>query len=282
MSWSVTLPGAPTAATNGWSPTGLYYAWIPTDGTQTWAFSTPVNLSFTVTNLQNVGEGVTLPPGTTCDPNSVGTAWSFDPATAVLVYTPLVASASVAMTAIPCTLNNTMALTVDNAPGGPTNWWRGLHSITATPATLQAQFSGLPSSMLPGQTAHGTLTCSNAGPGPDALNAACTPSIASGGGTISNIVCTPPSPVGTLHDGQSIVCTFDLTAPNTPTVSIDLTGKATATGLDATATANAGMTARLVLLSPTAAAVPTLGEWALLLLGLAMLGMAGLYRKRGV
>jgi len=184
---------------------------------------------------------------------------------------------------IPCTLNNVSTLTLDNTPVSNPNQLRGLHTLTVTPATLQAQFSGLPSTMLPGQTAHGTLTCSNAGPGPNLYGVDCNPTAV--GGTVSNVACTPtvPTPVvpGTpLQNGQSIVCTFDLTAPNTQTMNIDLTGKATADGLDATATANAGMTARLRFFTPSAAAVPTLGEWALMLLALGMLGMASYGYKR--
>jgi hypothetical protein len=195
---------------------------------------------------------------------------------------------------IPCKLNNASTLTLDGT--GFSMWHsRGLYSLNVTPATITAAFSNLPPTVQPGQTITGAkLTCSNAGiglppppKGPDANNANCVPTVASGGGTISNIVCThvpvAPNPVLTvpvtpLQDGESIVCTFNLTLPSTPTINVELEGDATATGLSAST--NAGMTARVWLRTPSNAAVPTLGEWTLALLALAVLGVAGLDYKR--
>jgi len=246
-----------------------------------------------MTNMQGHMEGAVFPLGTVCDLSgldpTLAAEFDFNAATATLAHTgPDGGPGSASQEAvIPCTLNNTMVLTLDGT-GLQQTFARGLHSLTVAPATLQAQFSGLPSLIKPGQTVQGKLTCSNIGSGqtppqtgPDALNVTCDPTIASGGGTLTNVVCTPPSPVGTLHDGQSIVCTFDLTAPNTSTVNMALTGTTTADGLFATTATRSpgGMTATLWL-SSVAAAVPTLGEWALVLLGLAMLGVAGFHYKR--
>ena len=236
-------------------------------------------------------EGMMLPIGTSCDLSGLDPAlgFTFDPNTGRLAHEGPDESYEANTAKIPCTLNNVTALTLDGT-GFRLNLLRGLNSITVAPATLQAQFSGLPSTIKPGETVQGKLTCSNTGSGqtppqtgPDALNVTCDPAIASGGGSISNVQCTPPTPVGTLHDGQSIVCTFDLTAPNTSTVNIELTGTTTADGLFATTATRSpgGMTATLWL-SSIAAAVPTLNEWALVLLGLAMLGMAGVGFKRRV
>jgi len=313
VGWSVALNPGPSSIAYGWldysdpssAPFAVgsdpawpaYYVWYPRDGNQVWNFSTPVNLSFTITDLQggsNIGrqEGVVLPAGAMCDLSGVDPAefsYIVDPITKIgtLAHIGPHALATpgvfyIGSVLIPCTLNNVTTLTLDGT-GFDLNMQRGLHSLTAAPATLQAQFSGLPSLIKPGETVQGKLTCSNAGPGPDALNVTCDPVIASGGGSISNVQCTPPSPVGTLHDGQSIVCTFDLTAPNTSTVNMQLTGTTTADGLFATTATRSpgGMTATLWL-SSIAAAVPTLNEWALVLLGLAMLGVAGVGFKRRV
>ena len=294
VNWSVALNPGPAVLSDGWNNTLEYYRWAPSEGIQAWTFSTPVNLSFTVNNLQNVLEGVTLPAGTKCTPSADAISWGivFDDSGPLptLIHTETVVNANLGNYPIPCTLNNTTSLTMDTTSGAyPTNL-RGLQSLTAAPATLSAQFSGLPSLIKPGETAHGTLTCSNIGSGqtppqtgPDALNVTCDPVIASGGGSISNVQCTPPTPVGTLHDGQSIVCTFDLTAPNTSTVNMQLTGTTTADGLFATTATRSpgGMTATLWL-SSAAAAVPTLNEWALIVLALGLAGVVGLHRKRRV
>jgi len=245
-----------------------------------------------------------MPAGTTCDLNSLAPAiaaefsYTVTPTATTLVHpgptaigVPPGTPGPIESADIPCTLNNTTSLTFDGT-GLNQTVSRGLHSLTVAPATLSAQFSGLPSLIKPGQTVQGKLICSNTGSGqtppqtgPDALNVTCDPVIASGGGSISNVQCTPPSPVGTLHDGQSIVCTFDLTAPNTSTVNMQLTGTTTADGLFATTATRSpgGMTATIWLRSfVNAAAVPTLGQLALGLLALALLGVAGLRRKRGV
>jgi hypothetical protein len=279
----------------GWTPGAAgsgYYTWEPSGGDQIWSFVSsisdnpiPVNLSFTITGVQGgpdtgTEEGVVLPAGTTCDLSGMDPAWgfTFDAATATLAHTGPSGVLGAQAALIPCSLNNTTsALTLDGT-GFALTLSRGLHSLEVTTPTLTAQFTGLPSSLPPGQTAHGTLTCTNQNPpspdpaSPDALNAGCTPT-ATGGGTISNLVCTPATPVATLHGGDSIVCTFDLTAPNTRTVDIPLTGTATADGLPDVPT-------RLELRYPvTPTSVPTLSEMALALLAL-LLGASAVAAKR--
>jgi hypothetical protein len=302
VDWSVTGGGG-----LGWCVAGgcgdgsgsSYFQWRPNAGNQVWSFSSPVNLEFTVTGLQGglsagVQEGVVLPQGTICNLSTLAPAvaslFSFDdttdPTKPTLAHigpslTPGIGN--LAETAhIPCTLNNTTTLTLDGT-GFYLDFARGLNSLTVIPATITAAFSNLPKSLPPGETATGvTLTCKNDGPGPDAINANCVPSVTNGGGTISSLSCTPGAlPVNPLQDGDAIVCTFDLTAPNTPTVDIQLQGKATADGLnDAVAT---GMTAGARLLFPAAGAatVPTLGQWTLALLALLTLGGAALGMRRG-
>jgi hypothetical protein len=272
------------------TPLGIdsgFYTWFPPDGRQVWTFSTPVNLSFTLTNL-NGGppfpqEGVVLPAGTVCDVSGLDPAFgfTFNAATATLAHTGPDASLAATGALIPCTLNNATQLTLDGT-GFSMTQVRGLHSLTVTPATITAAFSNLPPSLPPGQTATGvSLTCKNDGPGPDAINANCIPSITSGGGGISNLSCTPAAlPVAVLHNGETIVCTFDLTAPNTPVVDIRLQGKATADGLDDAVVA--GMTAGARILSPAGAtAVPTMSELALALLALLTMGAAAVGLRRG-
>jgi hypothetical protein len=292
VDWSVAVSG--TAITQGWcdlttAPVACnsdVYQWQPIEGTQTWTFSTPVNLSFEVSDLQNPNEGVVLPLGTICDTSSANAAgWNgtFNAATATLIAGGTLTT----FANIPCTLNGTniTTLTLDNPAVSNPTYSRGLGSLTVTPATITAQFSNLPPSLPPGQTATGvTLTCANAGPGPDAINADCVPSVTSGGGTISNLSCTPGAlPVNPLQDGDEIVCTFDLTAPNTPTVDIQLQGKATADGLDDAVATGLTAGARLLFPAAGAATVPTLGQWTLALLALLTLGGAalGMRRKQG-
>jgi len=293
VGWSVALNPGP-ATTTGW--VGLYAWRFGTEGNQIWNFHTPVNLSFVVTGLNNATEGVILPAGTTCDLSNLSPSQALqvtfdditDPTKPTLAHTGPTGFPSDFEPKIPCTLNNATTLTLDGT-GFSMYYTLGLYSLTVAPATLQAQFSGLPSLIQPGQTVQGKLTCSNTGSGqtppktgPDALNVTCDPVIASGGGTLNNVVCTPPSPVGTLHDGQSIVCTFDLTAPNTSTVNMQLTGTTTADGLFATTATRSpgGMTATIWLRSASNAAVPTLGQWMLALLAL-LLGALAFAMRRG-
>jgi hypothetical protein len=224
---------------------------------------------------------VVLPAGTLCDVSAaaaVAAQITFNAATATLSHDGPTDPA-VGNIVIPCTLSNATTLTLDGT-GFNQQATRGLSNITVTPATLTAKYTLPATPPLPGQTVQGKLTCANAGPGPDALGVTCDPSGVTGG-TVSNIQCTPAVPVSVLHDGESIVCTFDLTALPTGPVDIQLTGRARATGLDANATTNSGMTdfARLITPSNATASVPTLGEWALALLALVVAGLA--YRQRG-
>src|SRR5690606_35547860 len=74
-------------------------------------------------------------------------------------------------------------------------------------------FTNMPTVLAPGQTATGAiLTWTNDGPDA-AAGAICVATVDEG--TISNVVCTPPTPATVAVNG-SIVCTFDYTAPGTP------------------------------------------------------------------
>jgi len=227
---------------------------------------------------------------------AVAAGFAFYPATAELIHTgPGGSGSAVNYVAIPCWLNSPDTTTLTLTSGTGLTLERGLHTLTVTPATLTAKFSGLPATIKPGETVQGTLTCTNAGPGPNALNVTCNPAIASGGASITNLLCTTPTkpvpappaaslPEAALHDGEEIVCTFGLTAPNTPTVNIELTGTTTADGLFAsTATRSpGGMTSTIWLRSATSTAVPALNPATLAALALALLGLAAFARKRQV
>jgi len=292
VDWSAaTNPGPASGGWVGGFTADGHYQWYPSEGIQKWTFSTPVNLSFVITNLNGYMEGMIMPPGTGCDLSGVDPAlaseFSFNPGTATLVHTGP-SSTAASHPRIPCWLNNVTELTFDGT-GLNQTLTRGMRTLTAAPATLQAQFTGLPSTIKPGQTVQGKLICSNADSGqtppqtgPDALNVTCDPVVASGGGTLGNVQCLPPTPVAVLKDTESIVCTFDLTAPNTPAVNIELTGTTTADGLFvSTATRSpGGMTSTIWLRSATSTAVPALNPAMLAALALALLMLAAFGRKR--
>ena len=132
-----------------------------------------------------------------------------------------------------------------NAAGGPGN--RGtVRVVTNASARLEAAmaaaFSNVPPTLMPGQTSNVTLTCTNNGPGA-AIDAACVPTVASGGATVSNVMCTPPSPAAVLDPGAAMVCTFDLTATSSAG-PVELAGTASGgTGPDAVATAETAVQA---------------------------------------
>src|SRR5690606_13386359 len=86
-------------------------------------------------------------------------------------------------------------------------------TVTSELADMSPGFTNMPTVLAPGQTVTGAiLTCTNAGPDA-AAGAICVPTVDEG--TISNVVCTPPTPATVAVNG-SIVCTFDYTAPGTP------------------------------------------------------------------
>lgn len=132
-----------------------------------------------------------------------------------------------------------------NAAGGPGN--RGtVRVVTNASARLEAAmaaaFSNVPPTLMPGQTSNVTLTCTNNGPGA-AIDAACVPTVASGGATVSNVMCTPPSPAAVLDPGAAMVCTFDLTATSSAG-PVELAGTASGgTGPAAVATAETAVQA---------------------------------------
>ncbi|MGQ0798792.1 MAG: hypothetical protein ACT4NL_01590, partial [Pseudomarimonas sp.] len=105
-------------------------------------------------------------------------------------------------------------------------------SLTIVLADMDAVFGPIPSVVSPGQLLTGlVLTCNNAGPDP-AVQATCVPTVDVG--VISNVICSPATPVASLPNGSAISCTFDYTAPgvaggsNTAATSVLFTGTASA------------------------------------------------------
>ena len=121
-------------------------------------------------------------------------------------------------------------------------------SVVVGAADVSATFGAIPAVISPGQVLTTLeLTCTNIGTAA-ATNADCVPTVDEG--TISNLVCTPATPVN-VDGGDSIVCTFDYTAPgtaggsDTTPVAVEFTGTASADNDDTPAnnvdTANADL-----------------------------------------
>ena len=234
VTWSVNI-GLAWVVPGAGQPGAAYYGFRPMDGVQTWTFSEAVDLVFVVNGLQGPDEGVVLPPGTQCTvpATSLGVVW--ESATSTLVHRGLYNGPSGGVH-VPCTLNNVSSLTLNGASLGPADYRRGLASLTVTrQSSMTAAISGVPATMTTGQSATGTLVCTNAGPG-TAANADCVPSVASGGVAVSNVVCTPQPPVASLPFPGAISCTFTATANAAGPAVVQ--GTATGgTGAPATATA---------------------------------------------
>lgn len=113
------------------SPNPSYYFYRPNeDGTQTWMFSKPVDLEFTVRGLNLGDEGLKFTVGTVCDtsgqPNFV---WDEDEIT--LQHSSATINSD-GLVAIPCTLQNTTELTLDGRNLGSGSGSRGLSSLKIT------------------------------------------------------------------------------------------------------------------------------------------------------
>jgi len=105
---------------------------------------------------------------------------------------------------------------------------------------------------------------------PGSLPANCTPAAGNG-----SFTCTLG---GITRNTSNTPINFQVTTTNTFT-NQPLTAEVTGVTGEVN-TANNKTTLTIPAFAPSAAAIPTLNEWALLLLGLAMLGMAGLRARR--
>ena len=101
-------------------------------------------------------------------------------------------------------------------------------TVTASVADMAAGFSGLPTTVRPGQTLSGLgLICTNTTATGAATAATCAPTVSAG--TVSAVVCNPAAG-GTVAAGAAIACTFSYTAPGAqggadePTLSVVFTG----------------------------------------------------------
>ena len=251
VTWNVNLGG-------GWvaNAAGGYYRYRPsTDGVQTFTFSSPVDLEFGVTDLQNANEGVTLPAGTSCIVPATATGITWNPATFTLQNGPT-RNANGSNHVFACTLSSVSTLTLDGNGMNP-GVRRGLNYLRVTPTatTMTAAYSNVPGSLATGATATGvTLTCTNTGPN-TATNASCVPT-ATGGGTISNLSCTPASPAATLASGSAIVCTFDVAATAAAGGDVVLEGTTAANNAPAVTPVTANIPVTAV---PAAAMTPSFG-----------------------
>ena len=155
--------------------------------------------------------------------------------------------------------------------------------VRAPQAAVTAAIGGIPASLTPGQNASGTVTCANQGPDTVHLTQ-CAPSVPAGGGTITAGTCTPTLPTD-LAANASVVCEFSYTAPNTPG-QVTLAGTATGTLAGAPVTGSGTFDTTIAAAPPGTGgpggvqAVPTLGIWALGLLGALLAGVAGWRRRR--
>ncbi|MPM89474.1 hypothetical protein SDC9_136583 [bioreactor metagenome] len=127
-----------------------------------------------------------------------------------------------------------------------------------------------------GQPVTVTSTCTNAGP--DTAEAAtCSVSGAPVGATT---ICTPTPPIAALAAGAAITCETRFTP--TSTAAITLTTTAGSITADTDPTNDAAPTSVSINSTPQHSdphAVPTLGEWAMLLMSLMLAGL-GAWRVR--
>lgn len=146
--------------------------------------------------------------------------------------------------------------------------------VVVPAAEIQASLSGFNSPVIPGATVTGTATCTNTST-VVALNASCSVSGLPAGAVIS---CSPSSPQVTLAAGSSIICTVSFVAPASGSTVVQVTAGANNDG-DAS---NNTATSTVLVNAPVnqTQAIPTLGEWAMLLLAslMAMLGYARIRR----
>ena len=145
-------------------------------------------------------------------------------------------------------------------------------TVTTLLADMQASAPTTVAST-PGTPVSVTSLCTNAGP--DAADAAtCT---VSGAPADATTVCTPTPPITSLAVGSAISCVTSFTPKDTTPVV--LTTTAASTTADPNTTNNVAETKVGGVVEATA--VPTLGEWALLLLASLVGGVAALRLRRG-
>jgi len=148
-----------------------------------------------------------------------------------------------------------------------------------------------PGSLSPGSSASLTLTVSNVVNQADSTNGQVTVTLPTGMTVVPGSLpanCTPAAGNGSFtctlggitRSTSNSPVNFQVTTTNTFT-NQPLTAEVTGVTGEVN-TANNKTTLTIPAFAPSAAAVPTLGEWALMLLGLAMLGMAGYGIKRRV
>lgn len=267
---------------------GAFYTIRGTNGAQTFTFSETVDLRFEVSGFQGWGEGLALPAGTSCTVPNASFTWS---STSHVVQHINTYVNSDGWVRIPCTLNAVSALTVNgdgiyftapspNAPDIVNGYQRGVYSISvARLNAITATFSTLPASVAAGSTVAATLTCQNTGP--DALNVvSCVPSVQSGGGTVSNVMCSPAAG-GAVASGASMVCTFDYTAPPTAGPVVFAGNASAAAGaFNNPVTSTTTAAAAVALAASGVQTVSTLEGWALGMLGALIAGVAALRRPR--
>ena len=149
----------------------------------------------------------------------------------------------------------------------------------ATPvADMQATGTTLPSTVTAGQKVTGTITCTNAGPS-DAAAATCA---ITGLPADATTVCTPATPTATpLVKGGTLVCTVGYTAPASGPVTATITaGTTTPDGVPSNNTLPYNATQTVAAAPPTP--VPTLSQWALVVMALVMAGFAALRMRAQV
>ena len=146
-----------------------------------------------------------------------------------------------------------------------------------------------PGSLPPGSSASLTLTVSNVVNQADSANGQVTVTLPTGMTVVPGSLpanCTPAAGNGSFtctlggitRNTSNTPINFQVTTTNTFT-NQPLTAEVTGVTGEVN-TANNKTTLTIPAFAPSAAAIPTLNEWALMLLALAMLGMAGLSARR--
>ncbi len=193
-----------------------------------------------VTSTLPAGSSVTCTPAPAPDPLPVGGKIVCD-----ITY-PQPAGTGI-------TLQGATSATGDYNPANNT-----VSQTVPTTADVSATLSGFPPTASPGDQVTGTLTCTNRGPG-DAVAPSCAVTGLPSGATVT---CSPDPVPATLAMGASISCAVTYTQPAGQVVTIVGTAGAQNDSNPANNVAS------LAIGAPQA--VPTLGEWAQLLLALLM------------
>ncbi len=211
-----------------------YYGFRPNGSSpfgpdQTWDFNhQQVNLSFVVNGLQGAGEGIRLPIGTQCTiPVPAAADFTWTPATGILVHKNSDVDSDGGV-GFECTLDNVTSLHLVGADSNPASNVnrRGLRELKVT-IPMSVSITGIPANISTGDSAQGEITCTNNGPNVT-HDVTCTPSVPASSGSISNVVCTPNTPVALLPPGASsaIKCAFTYTAPATAVPTVTISGVA--------------------------------------------------------